>query len=100
MTKGSKTALIVGFILLAVIAVFPPRRSDRHGVVSRKFLFSGRFDEYVLRDYSDRDKKEGITSRPSTELFSGAQIDVGKIIAESLLAASVTGLCVVALNRR
>src|SRR4051812_44885445 len=83
----SRNILLVGLVLLGLVGLFPPRRATDmmrpHRVASRAFLFSG-----SLYEYQD-ERGEGFS----------AEVDVGRLLAEVLLVASLTGIGLAAASR-
>src|SRR5690242_10168809 len=96
MRESKRVVLILGFLVLAVIALFPPRRATETGdlrrsfpyhVASRTFLFSDGIYEYV---YAVPGGQQGIA----------AEVDVGRLAAEALLVVCLTGIVTVIVTDR
>jgi hypothetical protein len=96
MRDVQRVVVIGGLLLLALVALFPPRKgfepSNLRGsfpfqVASRKFLFSGEIYQYV---YTVQGGDRGIA----------AEVDPGRLIAEALLVVSLTGIVFVIVSGR
>lgn len=92
MNRNQKIAILVGLVLLCTIALFPPREFYTSKFDHpRKFLFSRSIDIHSFVDSHD-----GLDQK--TEQYS--QVDVGRLLAEILLVASLVGISVVMLGTK
>jgi hypothetical protein len=92
--------IVCGFVLLALIALFPPRRGVETvnsqlvkptAIPSRRFLFSSKLYEY---DYHQPGRDDILTGTQFA-----AEIDAGRLIAEALLAVVLIGIGAFAIER-
>lgn len=92
-TRVRRGIILLGFVLLAIIGLFPPRRAIETNnsqpvwpakSADRRFLFSSKIYEY---DYHQPGRDDIMTG---TQFAAG--VDTGRLIAEALVAVALIGI--------
>ena len=94
MNTRQRIILIGGFLMLTLVAVFPARKHfGGNAPLPREFLFSGSVEVHSCYQKDSHSGKEIKVGAP-------AKIDFGRLFAESLCMAAVTGLLFVLMGKR